>query len=265
MSKISHLYRYPLKSCKGESIQKAEIELYGFKGDRTFALLGKDGHLITSRTYPKLLLLKAKDLGDYFEVELLNGKKHQFKLDLKKNTEATHFSATFNVQTVSFEADSWFSAYLEIPCQLVINHSEKSRLIKPKYSSDGRSLKMTDASPILLINQASIDELNSRLDQNIDHRNFRPNIVVNQEYAYDEHQWNSLQIGNMHFVKMSDCKRCRLTTVNPDTGDFNSEGEPLKSLSKYRTAEDGMVIFGIYLLPTSSGIISLDDQFKVLD
>ena len=259
MSKITHLYRYPLKSCKGELMPQAQLDLYGMEGDRTFALLGANGHLLSARSYPKLLLISAADYGDCLEITLQDGKKHRFNYHLKEQKVAQHFSATFDVLTISFEADSWFSAYLNTPCRLVINDDSKPRSIKAKYSSDGRPLKMTDASPLLLVNQASVDELNSRLKQPFDHRNFRPNLVVDFNEPFIEHQMKRLQIGSMEFVKMSDCKRCQVTTLNADTAQAYGNGEPLRTLAKYRTAEDGMVIFGVYLLPISKGIIQQGD------
>lgn len=48
----------------------------------------------------------------------------------------------------------------------------------------------------MLINQASIDELNTQLDHVVKSLQFRPNLVVKGPNAYDEDNWKWVRIGN---------------------------------------------------------------------
>jgi hypothetical protein len=57
---VSELWRYPIKSLKGERIQQAEITVHGIPGDREIAVLGADGRIVTSRSKPKLLGLRGE-------------------------------------------------------------------------------------------------------------------------------------------------------------------------------------------------------------
>lgn len=57
---VSELWRYPIKSLKGERIQQAEIAEAGIPGDREIVVLGEDGRMITSRSKPKLLGLRGE-------------------------------------------------------------------------------------------------------------------------------------------------------------------------------------------------------------
>jgi len=61
---VSELWRYPIKSLKGERIQQAEITVNGIPGDREIAVLGADGRIVTSRSKPKLLGLRGELRAD---------------------------------------------------------------------------------------------------------------------------------------------------------------------------------------------------------
>ena len=57
---VAEIWRYPVKSLAGEQINSAEITMNGIKGDRGVLVYDeKKRQLITSRTKPKLLGLKA--------------------------------------------------------------------------------------------------------------------------------------------------------------------------------------------------------------
>ena len=55
---VKELWRYPVKSMRGEQLDEAEIGLFGVAGDRLVHVENARG-LITSRTRPGLLGLRA--------------------------------------------------------------------------------------------------------------------------------------------------------------------------------------------------------------
>ncbi len=56
---IQELWRYPVKSMAGERIETAEVTEAGIVGDRIVLVAGPGGRIITSRTHPRLLGLRA--------------------------------------------------------------------------------------------------------------------------------------------------------------------------------------------------------------
>ena len=56
---IQELWRYPVKSMAGERIERAEVTEAGIVGDRMVLVVGPGGRIITSRTHPRLLGLRA--------------------------------------------------------------------------------------------------------------------------------------------------------------------------------------------------------------
>jgi uncharacterized protein YcbX len=57
--RIQELWRYPVKSMAGERIETAEVTEAGIAGDRMVLVVGPGGRIITSRTHPRLLGLRA--------------------------------------------------------------------------------------------------------------------------------------------------------------------------------------------------------------
>ena len=60
---VSALWRFPVKSMAGESLQSALVTMKGIAGDRVVQVVSPGSGFVTSRTHPGLLLLHAR-LGD---------------------------------------------------------------------------------------------------------------------------------------------------------------------------------------------------------
>lgn len=56
---VSEIWRYPVKSLRGEELSDAEITKSGIPGDREIVVLSPTGRVVTSRTKPKLLGLRG--------------------------------------------------------------------------------------------------------------------------------------------------------------------------------------------------------------
>ena len=62
--RVAELWRYPVKSMRGERLETAEVRADGFLGDRLVQVRDARGALVTSRTRPALLGLAATLSGD---------------------------------------------------------------------------------------------------------------------------------------------------------------------------------------------------------
>lgn len=62
---VQELWRYPVKSMRGERIREATLDRTGFKGDRNVVVVSATyGRVLTARTYPDLLGLQASFTED---------------------------------------------------------------------------------------------------------------------------------------------------------------------------------------------------------
>ena len=61
---VKEIWRYPAKSMAGERVTETEVTGLGLAGDRQILVIGAHGRVITARTHPKLLGLKASLSAD---------------------------------------------------------------------------------------------------------------------------------------------------------------------------------------------------------
>jgi uncharacterized protein len=64
-----------------------------------------------------------------------------------------------------------------------------------------------DETSLMLINAASVDDLNTRLEHKVTPSQFRPNFVVKGAKAYDEDNWKWVKIGNVVTKNLRPCAR----------------------------------------------------------
>jgi uncharacterized protein YcbX len=133
---------------------------------------------------------------------------------------------------------------------------ESLRATNPSYTRPGDIVGFADAYPVLLISDASLGQLNSKLDSPLPMNRFRPNVVVSGWRAHEEDEFAGIRIGELGFRAAKRCGRCSVTTTDQDTGKVGVE--PLRTLAKYRLS-DQSVQFGAYFVPETGGSIRVGD------
>jgi len=168
------------------------------------------------------------------------------------------------------DISKWYSDFLGQPCRLVRMPKDHNRSVSKRYEIEGlkNTASFADGFPFLLITNASLEDLNSRLPAPLPMARFRPNIVVSlspQDYKpFSEDSWGKFSLGNNIFYGAKPCSRCKLTTVDPTKGQFAGE-EPLATLRQYRKRKNGSVYFGQNLLQEAEhGTLRVGDKLKVL-
>jgi MOSC domain-containing protein len=142
-----------------------------------------------------------------------------------------------------------------MPCQVL---SIRADVFRTK-----RDVAFHDDSPILIISESSLEELNRHLAVPLPMNRFRPNIVVSDAAPFDEDEWQRIAIGDAAFRAVKACLRCVTTTIDQATG-TPSGPEPLTTLAKFRRKGEG-VAFGLYCRPEqAAATIRLGDTVTVL-
>jgi uncharacterized protein YcbX len=98
----------------------------------------------------------------------------------------------------------------------------------------------------LIVGQASLDNLNNKLEEPTSMNRFRPNLVFTGGLPHDEDKWTEFKIGKNLFRGVKPCARCVLTTIDQETGFMGKE--PLATLSNYRK-KNGKIYFGQNIIP----------------
>ncbi|KAK8020260.1 MOSC N-terminal beta barrel domain-containing protein [Apiospora arundinis] len=125
--------------------------------------------------------------------------------------------------------------------------------------ADQRRILLSNESPLLAINAASLRVLNleirNRGGREVSADVFRANVVLDSVgqgddiLAYTEDHWSALTIGNYRFEMLGSCRRCHMVCIHQDTA-AKSE-EPFATLSKTRRF-NGKVFFGTHMCHAAS-------------
>jgi uncharacterized protein YcbX len=264
MFKISELYIYPVKSLGGIKLDKAVITDRGFKYDRRWMLIDTDNRFISQRECAKMALLKTHISAEYLTVtNTFDYSSINIPLILvqKEVLQVTIWDDTCAGQLVSHDIDDWFTNALGRDIRLVYMPDSTTRYTESAYAPADRITSFSDAYPFLLIGQASLDDLNNRLNSQLPINRFRPNIVFTGGAPYQEDLMNSFTINNIAFNGVKLCARCIMITI--DQEDAVIEKEPTKTLASYR-AKNNKIYFGQNLVHSGSGTISVGDELTVL-
>lgn len=262
MYTLSEINVYPIKSLAGISLQSSEVEERGLKYDRRWVLVDQTNTFITQREYPEMSLLKVSIENDGLQL------KHKtknveplfipFKFEHNEKSNVVIWDDTVPGEFYNSQIDEWFSDMLDLKCKLVKMPESTKRSVNKKYVNN-KIVSFADGYPFLIIGQASLDDLNSRLENPLPMNRFRPNFVFTGGNPYEEDDWKKFKIGEVKFRAVKQCGRCVITTTNQDTAE--RAHEPLLTLSKYRKIND-KVMFGMNVVCGSTGIIKIGDQIR---
>lgn len=260
---LSQINVFPVKSVGGIALSTAWVEKQGLTFDRRFMLALSDGSMVTARKYPQMVLVQSTLTPDGL---IFTASGHSslricyadFKM---QEAPATVWKDSFTAYTTTDEADDWFSHVLGQRVELLFT-GEQSNRVREKL---GHNVSFADGYPLLVISEASLNELNRRSPEVHSMDQFRTNLVVSGDEPFIEDSWKRIRIGEVEFEAVKPCERCVLTTVDVEKGQFRSSKEPLNTLSQFRANELGGVFFGQNLVAKNEGMIRQGDEIEVLE
>jgi uncharacterized protein YcbX len=268
---VSELYCHPVKSCRGIALQQAVVGPMGIEHDREWMFINdKNGTFVAQRGDNKTgavgvksmclietaitansLILTAPEMPELV-IPLLDDNQILRTVTVWES----HCSGTDQGE----EAARWATKYLsrEVPGSYRMVRALPGRKAR---AGEGK-LGFADAYPFLILSEASLRDLNNRLNnrmkESLPVNRFRPNIVLAGCESYEEDTLPNFKIGTVNFTCMNLCVRCLITTTNQETAEQGKE--PLATLSTYRRIENGNgVVLGRNVNHNGSGIISIND------
>ncbi|WP_369990540.1 MOSC domain-containing protein [Pseudomonas xanthosomatis] len=265
---LSALYRYPVKSVQAQSLQACAVGSMGLEGDRRWMVVEADnGRFLTQRAWPGLGLIHADYLADG-SLLLAAAGRAPLQVAVPPADEAlrgvTIWRDTLRVPDAGDEAAAWLSELLGKPVRLVHCPEPRARYLPSGYGLASDRAAFPDGFPLLLIGQASLDELSRRVGRPMQMLRFRPNLVVEGAEAFAEDQWKRIRIGAMTLRVLKPSVRCILTTLDPATGERSPDREPLTTLKTFREKE-GDVLFGQNLAVDGEGELQVGMAVEVLE
>lgn len=265
MIRLSALIYYPIKACRGFDVQISNVERMGLEYDRRMMVSTPDGEFITQREYPKLALITPALKNGSVTLSAPNFDSVQIQIQKTGAPTLVNIWKSKNVKAIDQgdEAAQWLSDWLGASVRLAhIADGFKRKLNKDYAINTDDHTGFADGYPILLISEASLQDLNSRLDSPIPMNRFRPNIVIKGCEAFAEDTWKRIRFGGIEMALVKPCARCVVTTIDKETLEKNKE--PLKMLSTYRKHKLG-AIFGMNVIPLNSGRLEVGMSMEIIE
>lgn len=231
VGRIAALWRYPVKSMRGEALPSLAIDERGVIGDRYFALKDSDGRLGSGKASQRFRRIDGL-------------------LGFSAATENGVVVIRFPDGRVLRADDPSLGPILTAACGMAI-----------KVESEDRDrIGHRDSAPLHLLTDASIAWLQERLPGTaIDPRRFRPNMVIASETAgLVEQDWlgREIAIGDALLVRAArPTVRCVMTTL--PQAELGAAPAVLRTLTEQNAAS-----LGIYAEVLQPGTVQIGDALR---
>ena len=258
---LSEINIYPIKSCKGTSLGSWQLDDRGFRFDRRWMVVDGRFRFMTQRGVPRLSLIAVDLHSDHLALGApgMGTLEITIMSAVDQTVQAVVWDDTVAAVDCGEEAAEWLTRFLGLEARLVYMPDIADRVAeRDGYVSQ---VSFADSYPLLLISEASLEDLNSRLDEPLPMNRFRPNLVVRGCAPYAEDTWKEIEVNGVRIHVVKPCSRCATTTVNQSTGEKGKE--PLRTLATYRQ-HDGKVFFGQNLIHETTGTLKVGDEVKVI-
>jgi len=267
---VASLTLYPLKGAQGVAVESIHVRQGGVVGDRELMLV-RDGAVFAQKDHPQLARV-AVELRGKGRLRLRSPEAGDFEHEIRKQGGVAAAKLHFNDIATCDQGDEiaqWFGRALgEEGVRVVSLPKPWDRWIPlPAFERvDGRPQhQLYDAAPVLIENQASLDDRNARLDRPVPMDRFRANVVVEGLSPFQEDGIESLSSDEVELLFVTGCERCIMTTTDQKTGERVGK-EPIQTLSRYRKRADKYasgIVFGAYMTPRREGRLRVGDRLRV--
>jgi hypothetical protein len=253
---VESLWRYPIKSMRGEKLNEVFAGFSGVSGDRLFAFESsagrKDFPYFTGREQCQMIRYRPRfrnpnkmaslDPADGGSLprggNLLSAHPTELMIDVE----------TPDGKTIAIDDPSLIDHLLtniDKKHQLTLRRSDKA---------------LTDCYPLSIFGVQSARKLGEETGMSVDQRRFRANIYLDlaEGFVEDKFVGRSLRIGAEVIVSILERDpRCMMITLDPETG----EKEPAL-LKKVAQAHGGMA--GVYGAVLVQGIVHKGDSVELI-
>lgn len=259
IGKVDSLWRYPVKSMRGEELDQAYVGFAGVYGDRLFAF--KDASAMAG--FPYLTARERQDMLLY-RPRFQNPDKAVRPPNLTEAEDlepgVTAIFADPEELALNIETPSGEELAVDDPGlidRLLDGLDEKHELTLLRSDR-----AFTDCRPVSLFSLQTGRQLGEEIDTVIDKRSFRANIYMDLEaaegFAEDKLLGKSVQIGAKVVLSILERDpRCKMITLDPDTAKANS-----KILRMVAKGHEGMA--GIYGAVLVEGEVRPNDEINLL-
>ncbi len=278
MIQITDLFIYPVKSLKGIALDNSQTGPRGLEFDREWMITDNAYNFISQREIELMTTIETKI--DSSSLILSSPQNRRLKVPLESNrinkVKVMVWDDYCDAYDEGDEASSWLTEALGThkgsSLRLVRFDQKDKRLVPKKYLNGVHAESaFSDQFPYLITSWESLSKLNNGLLENnskkVSMNRFRPNIVI--KGLSDIEKMTSFNLtcekGDYQFGLRKPCKRCKITTINQETGEVENPKEPLATLVKLKNSEESHgAFFGQNaILLSDYGVLRVGDLLEL--
>ncbi len=255
---VDSLWRYPVKSMRGEEMDEMFVGYPGVYGDRLFAFKSSAGPAgfpyFTGREQRQMIRYRARFRHPDKAARPIN-------LAEAEGNGAAPLSATREELMIDVETPNGSVFAIDDPALAETLRAGLDGKHELTLLRSDRAL--VDCGPLSLFSIQTVRKLEEETDSRIDKRNFRANVYVDLPslgaFAEDEFVGRQLRLGSKAVVSVVKRDgRCMMITLDPETAEKNPT--ILKTVAQ---AHEGKA--GVYAAVVSEGIVCKGDPVELLD
>jgi uncharacterized protein YcbX len=258
VGKVDSLWRYPVKSMRGEELDEAFASYSGIYGDRVFAFRSSANHkgfpYFTAREQRRLLQYRPRFRYPDKATRPIN-------LIEAESRNANPLVADLAELVVDVETPDGKTVAINDPTLIDMLRADVDQKHQVTLMQSQRA--MTDCRPVSVFSLQSAQQLAEETGTRVDKRRFRANVYVDltsaNGFAENELVGRSVKIGPKVIISILERDaRCVIITLDPDTGE-----QTPAILKKVAQAHAGMA--GVYGAVLVEGLMHKGDPVELLE
>jgi hypothetical protein len=280
--RVAQLFCYPVKSLGGFPVDRMHVGPLGPRHDRQWVVVDERGMFLAQRAQRRLgvavramCLVRTRIEGDRLVLAAPDVPPLAVALDGVEgpSVDVTIWDDRATGVDQGPEASAWLGEVLGRHRPGTYRLVRMADAGTRRTRQDDAWMGYADGYPLLVATQASLDDLNARIQRRraeageppvppLGWDRFRPNVVVAGAAAYAEDEWETVDLGDVRLQGRTQCKRCPIPSTDQDTGRLGQE--PLRTLATYRRDPDdrNAVVFARNFTHRSTGRIAVGDAVR---
>jgi len=257
VGKVESLWRYPVKSMRGEELNEAFAGYPGVYGDRVFAFKSS----ASPTGFPYFTAREQRRLLQYRPLFRFPDKAARpVNFTEADKMGAGPLSADISELLVDIETPAGKTLPIDDPILIEMLRSETDEKHQLTLMRSHRA--MTDCRPMSIFSVQSARQLSEETETPVDKRRFRANVYLDlasdKGFAENELVGQTLKIGPKVIVRVLERDaRCAMIALDPDT----AERTPAV-LKKVAQAHEGTA--GVYAAVIVEGMLHKGDSVELL-
>jgi uncharacterized protein len=242
---VTQLSFYPVKSMRGVRCERLRLTATGFEWDRQWMIVDSKGKFLSQRTHPQLARIVPAVQGTVLRLDAPGLAALCVPLAAQGAPVPVRVWDDACIGLDQGEvAAAWVSGAVGESVRLIRVAPDMGRLANAKFAGSAPApLNFPDGFPVLVANEASLEDLNTHLPQPIPMERFRPNLVLAGLPAWAEDRIDTLTVGAVTLRLVKPCLRCTIPSIDQCSGEPATDPAPVLKKLRFSKALRG-VMFG---------------------